>query len=73
MPGTGSRRKKASSASRRRRPASPRSRSCGRGQGETAVCILTGHGLKDTDAVDDAAARRRVVEAKLDAVLEAIG
>jgi len=35
--------------------------------GETAVCILTGHGLKDTDAVDQSSAR--VVDATLEAVL----
>jgi threonine synthase len=36
----------------------------------TAVCIVTGHGLKDTGAVDASAAT--VVDASLDAVLEAL-
>ena len=36
----------------------------------TAVCIVTGHGLKDTDAVDASAAT--VVDASLDAVLAAL-
>jgi threonine synthase len=36
----------------------------------TAVCIVTGHGLKDTGAVDVSAAR--VVDASLNAVLEAL-
>jgi threonine synthase len=36
----------------------------------TAVCIVTGHGLKDTAAVDTSAAT--VVDAALDAVLEAL-
>jgi len=40
------------------------------GRGETAVCIVTGHGLKDAGAVDDSAAT--VVEASVDAVLEAL-
>ncbi len=40
-------------------------------EGATVVCIVTGHGLKDTDAVDDGGAA--TVEATLDAVLEAIG
>jgi len=38
--------------------------------GATAVCIVTGHGLKDTGAVDASAAT--VVDATLDAVLEAL-
>jgi threonine synthase len=37
----------------------------------TAVCIVTGHGLKDPDAVDTSAAS--VVDASLDAVLGALG
>jgi len=45
----------------------------GPGSGETAVCILTGHGLKDTDAVEGLHKDIPVVEAELDAVLEAIG
>jgi threonine synthase len=45
----------------------------GPGRGETAVCILTGHGLKDTDAVEGLREDRPVVAANLDAVLEAIG
>ncbi len=39
--------------------------------GTTAVCIVTGHGLKDADAVDEGGSE--TVEATLDAVLEAIG
>ena len=39
-------------------------------QGATAVCIVTGHGLKDAGAVDEGGAD--TVEATLDAVLEAI-
>jgi threonine synthase len=39
--------------------------------GATAVCIVTGHGLKDTGAVDVASAV--VIEASLEAVLEAVG
>jgi threonine synthase len=38
--------------------------------GGTAVCIVTGHGLKDADAVDSAGAV--TVEPTLDAVLEAL-
>jgi threonine synthase len=36
----------------------------------TAVCVVTGHGLKDAGAVDTSAAT--IVEASLDAVLEAL-
>ncbi len=43
----------------------------GAGGGETAVCILTGHGLKDTDAVDTSGAAT-VVDASLEAVLEVL-
>ena len=43
----------------------------GRGHGETAVCILTGHGLKDTGAVD-VSPEARVVDASVDAVLEVL-
>jgi threonine synthase len=43
----------------------------GVGSGQTAVCILTGHGLKDTGALD--ASGGTVVEANLPAILEAIG
>jgi threonine synthase len=43
----------------------------GRGEGQTAVCILTGHGLKDTGAVD-ALRELPPVAPTLDAVLEAI-
>jgi len=39
--------------------------------GTTAVCIVTGHGLKDADAVDEGGSQS--VEATLAAVLEAIG
>jgi threonine synthase len=45
----------------------------GQGTGETAVCILTGHGLKDTGAVEGLREDTPVVAAELDAVLEAIG
>jgi threonine synthase len=41
----------------------------GRG-GISAVCIVTGHGLKDAGAVDSSTAT--VVDASLDAVLEAL-
>jgi threonine synthase len=44
----------------------------GPGGGETAVCIVTGHGLKDTGALESAG-EGTVVDATLDAVLEAIG
>jgi len=44
----------------------------GQGAGETAVCILTGHGLKDTDAVVALGEGAPPAEATLDAVLEAI-
>jgi threonine synthase len=40
------------------------------GSSGTAVCIVTGHGLKDTGAVDASAAT--VVDASLDAVLGAL-
>ncbi|MGZ4332972.1 MAG: pyridoxal-phosphate dependent enzyme, partial [Gaiellaceae bacterium] len=40
-------------------------------RGVTAVCIVTGHGLKDTDAVDSSGTT--TVEASLAAVLEALG
>jgi threonine synthase len=46
-------------------------RQLGPGQGETAVCILTGHGLKDTGALE-ASMVAPTVEATLEAVLEAI-
>ena len=36
----------------------------------TAVCIVTGHGLKDTGAVD--ASTATIVDASLDSVLEAL-
>ena len=42
------------------------------GSGETVVCILTGHGLKDVGALDPSPSGT-VVEATLDAVLEALG
>jgi threonine synthase len=44
----------------------------GRGGGETAVCILTGHGLKDTGALE-ASLDATVVDANLDAVLAVVG
>ena len=40
------------------------------GRTGTAVCIVTGHGLKDTGAVDASAAT--IVDASLDSVLEAL-
>ena len=40
----------------------------GAGDGETAVCILTGHGLKDTGALEDSL-EATVVDASLEAVL----
>ena len=40
-------------------------------EGTTVVCILTGHGLKDTGAVDEGGSDP--VDAKLEVVLEAIG
>ncbi len=43
----------------------------GPGGGETAVCIVTGHGLKDTGALE-ASGEGTVVDATLDAVLRAI-
>ena len=43
---------RASSASRPRPPASPRSRRSSSSRASTVVCVLTGHGLKDTAAVD---------------------
>jgi threonine synthase len=42
------------------------------GSGETAVCIVTGHGLKDTDALE-ISGEGTVVEANIAAVLEVIG
>jgi threonine synthase len=44
----------------------------GSGSGETAVCILTGHGLKDTGALE-ASGEGTVVDATLAAVLEVVG
>ena len=41
------------------------------GDRQTAVCILTGHGLKDADSVDTAGAGV-VVDATLDAILEVL-
>jgi threonine synthase len=38
--------------------------------GSVAVCILTGHGLKDTDAVPDAGTP--VVAPTIDAILEVL-
>ena len=42
------------------------------GAGETVVCILTGHGLKDTGALEGSL-NATVVDANLDAVLEVLG
>ena len=69
--GSSSRPPKARSASPRRLPDSRRSHSSGRGHGETAVCILTGHGLKDTGAVE-VPPEATVVDASVDAVLEVL-
>jgi threonine synthase len=41
------------------------------GRTGTAVCIITGHGLKDAGAVDVSTAT--VVDASIDSVLEALG
>ncbi|RKY59638.1 MAG: threonine synthase [Candidatus Latescibacterota bacterium] len=41
--------------------------------GETVVCVLTGHGLKDPDRAVATARKPTTVEADLDAVAEAIG
>ena len=46
-------------------------RQLGPGDGSRAVCILTGHGLKDTGELE-AAMSATVVDATIDAVLEAI-
>ena len=43
----------------------------GRGDGATVVCIVTGHGLKDADAVDVSASM--TIDASLASVLEAVG
>ena len=55
--GSSSRAARASSASRPRPPASPRSRRSSSSPGSTVVCVLTGHGLKDTAAVDGSTRR----------------
>ena len=67
-PGSSSRTRRASSASLPLLPATPRSARLGAGNGETAVCILTGHGLKDTGALEDSL-EATVVDASLEAVL----
>ena len=41
--------------------------------GSTVVCVLTGHGLKDTAAVDVLTEATTVVEASLDAILAEVG
>jgi threonine synthase len=41
--------------------------------GSTVVCVLTGHGLKDTAAVDVLTEATTVVEANLDAILAEVG
>ena len=41
--------------------------------GSTVVCVLTGHGLKDTAAVDVLTAATTVVEPSLDAILAEVG
>ena len=40
--------------------------------GTVVVCVLTGHGLKDTGAVDVLTEAEHEVEARLDAILEAV-
>jgi threonine synthase len=47
-------------------------RQLGRGDGGRAVCILTGHGLKDTSPLESEVGGA-VIEPTVDAVLEAIG
>ena len=41
--------------------------------GSTVVCVLTGHGLKDTTAVDVLTEATRVVEPSLEAILAEVG
>ena len=41
--------------------------------GSTVVCVLTGHGLKDTAAVEDLTAATTVVDANLEAILVEVG
>ena len=41
--------------------------------GSTVVCVLTGHGLKDTAAVDELTAATTVVDANLEAILVEVG
>jgi threonine synthase len=41
--------------------------------GTTVVCVLTGHGLKDTAAVDVLTAATIVVEPTLEAILAQVG
>ena len=41
--------------------------------GSTVVCVLTGHGLKDTSAVEELTAAATVVDAQLDAILAEVG
>ena len=67
--GSSSRASRASSASRPRPPASPRSRTSSSSRARTVVCVLTGHGLKDTAAVERA---RRAEPALVEPTVEAI-
>ena len=55
-PGRRSSARRGSSASRRARPGSPRSRRRSSQPGTRVVCVITGHGLKDPDAVEKALA-----------------
>jgi threonine synthase len=43
------------------------------GPREVVVCVLTGHGLKDTAAVEVLTAASAVVEPKLESILAAVG
>jgi threonine synthase len=43
------------------------------GQGETVVCVLTGHGLKDPDAVQAEEGSLQPIPPELEAIRAAIG
>ena len=64
--GGDSRARRASSASRPRLPAWPRSRALDRSGWQSAVAIVTGHGLKDTGAVDQSSSADRRADARRD-------
>ena len=63
--------RRVSSANRRRRPGSRRSSSAGVEPGPRVVCVLTGHGLKDSEAAARESAAPVVVDADPDAIAEA--